>query len=277
MRYIYGFVFLFISSLPFQNLYSQPTVPSECGEDSVELGEVLKAAEEPVWLDNIESAKKSAAKSDKKILIFATAPWCSACQSLKSSQLTDKNLKKLSEKFILVKLVEPEKSIMTKYSIKGFPSLVFADSHGAPYASKVGFDRAETEAVFLDNLNSAEEEGVKFVKFYNEKFTALNEIRELNSKKDWEASIGVIDKSLKSMEAYYKQEGLTDKQKAEIILYVQKLKFFKGLSYMDLSKQKEGGEATQLSFEANKTLEESYKMAPESSIGKKLKRFLKIK
>ena len=111
----------------------------------------LTAAGEEKGIQFIEQDWKKAlqlAKTQKKLVfldIYAT--WCGPCKMLKKNTFTDEKVAAFfNENFINIS-VDGEKSVgpelARKYSIEGYPTLIFTDAEGNPVLYTVGFIDAD--------------------------------------------------------------------------------------------------------------------------------------
>ena len=111
------------------------------------------AAEEG-WTVDFEAAKTAAAKDNKDLFLeFTGSDWCPPCKQMKAQVFDKEAFKKdAPQAFVLVKLDFPrDKSHQTEaeiaqnrllqkqYEIAGFPTVIYADAAGRPYAKAVGF------------------------------------------------------------------------------------------------------------------------------------------
>jgi len=118
------------------------------------------AAEEG-WTIDFEAAKATAAKENKDLFLeFTGSDWCPPCKLLKAKVFDMEAFKSAAPKsFVLVKLDFPrDKSHQTEaeiaqndqlqkqYVISGFPTVIFADAAGRPYARMVGFGGQDAQA-----------------------------------------------------------------------------------------------------------------------------------
>lgn len=111
------------------------------------------AAEEG-WTVDFEAAKTTAASEKKDLFLeFTGSDWCPPCKKMKAD-VFDKEAFKTGAPphFVLVKLDFPQdkskqtkeeiaqnRSLQKQYQITGFPTVIFADAQGRPYARTVGF------------------------------------------------------------------------------------------------------------------------------------------
>lgn len=97
------------------------------------------------WQSNFETAKKTAAKSKKSILIYFTgSDWSSACKNLNKEFFYTKKFKKIAdENLILVRVDAPRRpnliselqasnnsKLSKKYEQKVYPTVILVDAEG---------------------------------------------------------------------------------------------------------------------------------------------------
>jgi thioredoxin-related protein len=112
------------------------------------LASSLMAADK-LWVNEFETAKKTAATEGKDLLInFTGSDWCVFCVELHKEVFDQEAFTKAAPKnFVLVELDYPKDEsklskelkeqnakLLTQFGIEGFPSIVLADSSGRPYA-----------------------------------------------------------------------------------------------------------------------------------------------
>ena len=122
------------------------------------------------WLTNYEDAKKAAAKDNKDLLLdFTGSDWCQPCMMLKKEVMDKDAFKQEAPKhFVLVEVDFPQQKEQAKdlkdqneklqelFAIRGFPTVVLADSTGRAYA-RTGYQPggAEEYNKHLDELRKA--------------------------------------------------------------------------------------------------------------------------
>lgn len=118
------------------------------------------------WLDNIEEAIAEAAKRDLTIFIhFTGSDWCGWCKKLEAEVYDHENfINYANENLVMVKLDYPNnipqseatkiynQKMLSKYGIKGFPTVVLLDSTGKEI-SRTGYQPGGTEN-YIKHLQS---------------------------------------------------------------------------------------------------------------------------
>ena len=127
-------------------------------------------ADDKLWVNEFENAKKTAATEGKDLLMdFTGSDWCSWCIKLHKEVFDLDAFKAAAPKnFVLVELDFPQDKsklskevqeqnakLQTQFAIQGYPSIVLADASGRPYA-QTGYQPggAETYLKHLDELRA---------------------------------------------------------------------------------------------------------------------------
>ncbi len=122
-------------------------------------------ADDKLWVNEFEKAKKTAATEGKDLLMdFTGSDWCSWCIKLHKEVFDLDAFKAAAPKtFVLVELDFPQDKsklsqevqdqnakLQTQFVIQGYPSIVLADASGRPYA-QTGYQPGGAE-VYLKHL-----------------------------------------------------------------------------------------------------------------------------
>ena len=94
------------------------------------------------WQPSYFAALKAAKRSGKPLFIDFYTDWCGPCKYLDQTTYRNAHFVAYSRGWIMVK-VNPEKSalgrqLFSKYSLSGFPSMVFTNASGRKYGQAVG-------------------------------------------------------------------------------------------------------------------------------------------
>lgn len=91
------------------------------------------------WKEALIKAKKE----DKLIFLDVYANWCGPCKKLKQSTFLDEEAGKyFNEIFINISIdgeTREGRSLIEKYGLRGYPSLLLIDQNGAPVKLATGF------------------------------------------------------------------------------------------------------------------------------------------
>jgi len=94
------------------------------------------------WTNDIESAQKLANNSDKNIVVFFTADWCSPCRIMKRKVFADNQvMKAINSKVVSVEINidDPNSEALVKqYNIGATPTTIFINPEGKVMDYAVG-------------------------------------------------------------------------------------------------------------------------------------------
>jgi thiol-disulfide isomerase/thioredoxin len=92
------------------------------------------------WHSNLRTALKLAAAEDTPIMIDFFTEWCGWCKKLDTDTYSDPTVRELSERFICVKIDgDKEPALVAKYSVSGYPTILFLASSGDNVDTVVGY------------------------------------------------------------------------------------------------------------------------------------------
>ena len=130
------------------------------------------------WED-LEEAQRIAAESQKKVLIFGYAEWCTYCLKMRKESLPDSSVvDAISRYFIPVQLDGESKDPVvfngTEYTknqlarglqLQSFPTHYFVDAEGGVLGAQPGYIEPDTYALLLRYVGSDAFEGITFDEF----------------------------------------------------------------------------------------------------------------
>jgi len=94
------------------------------------------------WTNNIESAQKLANNSDKNIMVFFTADWCSPCRIMKRQVFADNEVMKAMDTKVIpveIDIDDPNNEELVKqYNIGATPTTIFINPQGKVIDYAVG-------------------------------------------------------------------------------------------------------------------------------------------
>lgn len=86
---------------------------------------------ETKWLDSFDLAKAQAQAENKPIVVDLYADWCGYCKDLEKKIFPAKEVSSELEKFVTVRINgEKFPELITKYSVRGYPTILFLDKNG---------------------------------------------------------------------------------------------------------------------------------------------------
>jgi len=78
------------------------------------------------WVKDIDTAFTLAKKENKSVMVFVESEHCRWCKKMKGRTLSDENVEKRLEKFILVKVMREDGDAMKHLpEVKGAPTIFF--------------------------------------------------------------------------------------------------------------------------------------------------------
>ncbi len=122
---VIGFGYMAIGVLNLSHLMKDPFA----------ITKEVKSSELLNWQPYDEQALVAAKESGKPVIIDFWAEWCAACHELEAETFTHPRVRSKSEEFVLLKFDATKnsaelKSLKSRYSIQGLPTIVFIDKDG---------------------------------------------------------------------------------------------------------------------------------------------------
>ncbi|MGL6297962.1 MAG: thioredoxin family protein [Methanobacteriaceae archaeon] len=96
------------------------------------------------WQSGLDSAIKEAKSSNKKVLIYFEASWCSYCRQMNEETFTNSKVQEtINTNYISVAIDGDENpSLCSKYNVFSYPTIVILDPSGAKINEIPGFRSA---------------------------------------------------------------------------------------------------------------------------------------
>lgn len=108
------------------------------------------------WTNNLESAQKLAFNSDKNIMVFFTAEWCSPCRIMKRQVFADNEVKHVIDAKVIpieIDIDDPNAEALVKqYNIAATPTTIFINPQGKVIDYAVGKVEKITFIKMLEKL-----------------------------------------------------------------------------------------------------------------------------
>ncbi len=105
------------------------------------------------WYTDFDKAAAAAKKQAKPIMVDFYTDWCGWCKKLDNDTYTNSDVITASRKFICVKVDgDKKKDLVKKYSVNGYPTIVFLNSKSQEISRVVGY-RGPSD--FLKAMNDA--------------------------------------------------------------------------------------------------------------------------
>ena len=106
------------------------------------------------WAKDLESALTTAQKEHKNVMVMVEGSHCGWCKRMKVQTLSDENVKKRLEKFILVKVMREDSMTMTKLpAVHGVPTVFFMKEDKSILEEVVGYFGVQD---FISYINDVE-------------------------------------------------------------------------------------------------------------------------
>jgi len=105
------------------------------------------------WINNFERGTSRAKSAGKPVMIDFYTDWCGWCKKLDSDTYKDKEVLLLSTKFVCIKIDgDDNKGLVKKYSIRGYPTVLFLNSDKKETGRIPGFLPARPFAQQMKNF-----------------------------------------------------------------------------------------------------------------------------
>ena len=106
------------------------------------------------WAKNMDTALASAQKEHKNVMVMVEGEHCRWCKKMKGRTLSDENVEKRLEKYVLVKVMRDDGHAMAKLPpVEGVPTIFFMKSNKSVIQEVLGY---EDVADFNATLNDVE-------------------------------------------------------------------------------------------------------------------------
>ncbi len=106
------------------------------------------------WVKDVDTAFALAKKEHKNMMVLVEGENCRWCKKMKHRTLSDEDVEKRLEKFVIVKVMREEPSAMSVLpQIKGVPTIFFMNENKAVLEEVVGYFEVED---FISYINDVE-------------------------------------------------------------------------------------------------------------------------
>jgi len=105
------------------------------------------------WATDLDSAISTAQKEHKNIMVMVKSTHCGWCKKMQEHTLTDKNVEKKLEKFVLVEIMREDGKTMAKLpQVKGVPTIFFMKENKAIIEDVVGYFNVEDFTSYINDV-----------------------------------------------------------------------------------------------------------------------------
>jgi thioredoxin-related protein len=93
------------------------------------------------WAKDLDSALATAQKEHKNIMVMVEGEHCRWCKKMKGRTLSDENVEKRLEKFVVVKVMREDGTAMAKLPpVEGVPTIFFMKPNKAVIQEVLGYE-----------------------------------------------------------------------------------------------------------------------------------------
>lgn len=105
------------------------------------------------WRYDLKDALKAAINNKKPLMVDFYTEWCGWCKKLDQDVYTDSKVNQLARQFICVKVdADKYREDVKKYSVSGYPTVLFLNSEGLLLSKIVGYQQAAPFANIMQGI-----------------------------------------------------------------------------------------------------------------------------
>ena len=105
------------------------------------------------WQSDLDGALDSAKSSGDPIMVDFYTDWCHWCKKMDSDTYCDSRVNELARDFICVQIdAENKPDLARKYSVRGYPTVIFLDSEGQVMQSVSGYRGPDDFARIMEDV-----------------------------------------------------------------------------------------------------------------------------
>lgn len=92
------------------------------------------------WVYSLDEGLRIARQENKPIMVDFYTDWCGWCKKLDQDTYSNPEVQELAEEFVCVKVDgDSDRSSVSRYGIRGYPTILFLDSNGEEIDRNVGY------------------------------------------------------------------------------------------------------------------------------------------
>lgn len=105
-----------------------------------------------VKANSFEQAKSLASQYNRPILVIFGASWCQWCKKMDTETLTNANVKKMMEHYVLLHInTDKDRSVATKFGVRSLPAYVITNAGEQKLKSAYGYMKAPEFTRWINN------------------------------------------------------------------------------------------------------------------------------
>ncbi len=122
---------------------------------------------EKINFQTYDNGLKLAEELNKKIFLYFHADWCKYCAKMEKETFSDDKIREyFHDNFISIKVdADIEKTIASKYNVRGLPILFFLKEDGSKLSYRPGYVDAKELLYMLKYVNTQSYEQMSFPEF----------------------------------------------------------------------------------------------------------------
>jgi thioredoxin-related protein len=107
------------------------------------------------WAKDLDTALITAQKEHKNIMVLVEGSHCGWCKKLKEHTLSDSNIEKRLEKYVVVKVMREDGKSMAKLpAVNGVPTTFFMKEDKTLLEDVVGYFNVQDFSSFIDDVEA---------------------------------------------------------------------------------------------------------------------------
>ena len=114
---------------------------------------LVSGADAVSWRSDLSGALDRARSSGDPVMVDFYTDWCHWCKKMDSDTYSDSRVNSLAKDFICVQVdAEKDKAVAQKYSVSGYPTVIFMNSAGNVMQVVTGYRRPDEFAATMEGV-----------------------------------------------------------------------------------------------------------------------------